>query len=263
MPRQQRIKSNSGYYHIMLRGNERNNIFKGDEDKHRFIEIMHEKKKNNRFYLHAFCLMDNHVHLLLREGMEDVAAVMKRITVSYVHYFNKKYKRVGHLFQDRFKSEAVEQDRYLLTLTRYIHQNPVKAGIVKRASDYKWSSYNSYLNNDNENCFAKMLDTDTILGFFSEDKDVAIEKYKEYMNEECDDTYIDLKDDTEIIDEKEARELFLKMLMDKGYESNNSQMAQISNDLIKEFRQKTHLSVRKIAAITGLSKDKVSKILRN
>ena len=116
MPRHQREKSKSGYYHIMLRGNERRNIFRDEEYKLRFIETLYDKNQENRFSLHAFCLMDNHVHLMLSEGVEDVAKIMKRIIVSYVYYFNKKYKRVGHLFQDRFKSEIVEDDNYVLAL---------------------------------------------------------------------------------------------------------------------------------------------------
>lgn len=90
----------------MLRGNERKNIFLCDEDKLYFMETMFEKKQGSRFYIHSFCLMDNHIHLMISEGSEDISRVMKRITVSYVYYFNKKYKRVGHLFQDRFKSEV-------------------------------------------------------------------------------------------------------------------------------------------------------------
>lgn len=261
MPRHQRIRSRSGYYHIMLRGNERNYIFRGDEDKLRFMEILFEKKGMDKFYLQAFCLMSNHVHLLLREGAEDVATVMKRITVSYVRYFNNKYKRVGHLFQDRFRSEAVEQDTYLMALTRYIHRNPVKAGIVKSPEDYKWSSYNCYLNDGS--LFAKMLDTDTILGLFSENRNVAIKRYKTYMNEESYDTFIDLKEDAEVMDEEEARELFQRMMMDQKLESKSNGKTQIPDGMIKEFRKRTNLSARKIAAITGLNKDKVSKILKS
>ncbi len=98
--------------------------------------------------------MDNHVHLMISEGTEDLSKIMKRINVSYVYYFNQKYKRVGHLFQDRFKSENVEQDLYLLALARYIHQNPLNPPLVKKVSDYKWSSYNSYMYESNY--FAKM-----------------------------------------------------------------------------------------------------------
>jgi putative transposase len=260
MPRHQRTKSASGYYHIMLRGNEKKNIFNSNADKQRFLETMFEKKQANRFYLHAFCLMNNHVHLMISEGVEDVATVMKRINVSYVYYFNNKYKRVGHLFQDRFKSEVVEQDRYLVALVRYIHQNPVKAGIVEKASDYKWSSHNCYLYEDN--FYSKMLDIDPILSLFSEDRQVAVEKYIEYMNEECNEKFIDLEDDVELIDEEQARELYRRMLIARQIEDKDKGKIQIPDSLIKEFKGKTNLSLRKIAAITGLNKDKVNKILK-
>ena len=260
MPRHQRTKSTSGYYHIMLRGNEKKDIFNSNADKLRFLETVFEKKQGNRFYLHAFCLMNNHVHLMISEGIEGVATVMKRINVSYVYYFNNKYKRVGHLFQDRFKSEVVEQDRYLLALVRYIHQNPVKAGIVEKADDYRWSSHNCYLYEDN--FYSKILDIDPILRLFSEDRQVAVKKYIEYMNQECSDTFIDLEDDVELIDEKQARELFKRMLISRRVENRNKGKIQIPDSLIKEFREKTNLSLRKIAAITGLNKDKVNKILK-
>lgn len=260
MPRKQRIKSNSGYYHIMLRGNEKKDIFYSDEDKLRFLETIYEKKLGNRFFLHAFCLMNNHIHLMLSEGTEDVSRVMKRITVSYVHYFNKKYKRVGHLFQDRFRSEVVDQESYILALVRYIHQNPVKAGIVKKPSDYRWSSYNCYL--DENNRFAKMLDIDVVLGLFSEDRKAAVKKFEEYMNEDSAESFLDLMEEEEVMDEEAASELFEKMLRKHGIESNKVKI-KLPDSLIKEFRTKTNLPIRKIAAITGINKDKVNKILRN
>jgi putative transposase len=85
--------------------------------------------------------MDNHVHLLTNQGEDSISRIMKRIGTSYAHYFNKKYNRIGHLFQDRFKSETVENDSYLLAVTRYIHNNPVKVGIVDCAFQFQWSSY--------------------------------------------------------------------------------------------------------------------------
>ncbi|MGI5880031.1 MAG: REP-associated tyrosine transposase [Syntrophomonadaceae bacterium] len=257
MPRQQRLRSSSGYYHIMLRGNERKNIFNSDGDKQRFLEILFEKKQEGRFHMHAFCLMDNHIHLMISEGSEDIAKVMKRITVSYVYYFNKKYKRVGHLFQDRYKSEVVEQDSYVLSLARYIHQNPVKAGMVKRPDDYKWSSYNSYLNKDNY--YRRMLDTDIVLGLFAIDREVAVEEYIKFMNEESQERFIDLQEEAMIMEE-EAIELWEKMLLERGFE-NNEKM-KIPDSWIIEFKEQTNLSLRKIAAITGLNKDKLNKILK-
>lgn len=259
MPRYQRIKSKSGYYHVMVRGNEKRNIFNTDDDKQRFLEILYHKKQGGRFYIHAFCLMDNHFHLMLSEGTEAVAKVMKRISVSYVYYFNNKYKRVGHLFQDRFKSEVVEQDSYILSLARYIHQNPVKAGKVKTAGEYLWSSYACYINDNN--CYRKIVDTEPILGLFSTDKEVAKREFKRYMCQDGDEVYIDLPEEKEEIDEDAAKGLFRKMLREREINLDNGSIM-LPDELIKEFKEITSLSLRKIASITGMNKDKVNKILK-
>ena len=256
MPRRARSRSESGYYHIMLRGNAKENIFRDAQDKLRFLEIMQTKKEGDRFHLHAFCLMNNHVHLMLSEGTEDLSVVMKRINVSYVHCFNQKYKRVGHLFQDRFKSENVEQDRYLLALARYIHQNPLKAGMVKKVPDYKWSSYNGYMHENNY--FAKMLDTDIVLNLFSPHKQTARKEFAKFMNEEAKEIFIDIKEKEEVMDEEAAKELFKAMQKEQ-----DESEAEPLDQLIKNFRSKTSLSIRKIAAITGINKDKVNSILRS
>ena len=261
MPRQERKRSKSGYYHIMLRGNERRNIFLDDEDKLRFLETIYEKQQKDRFNMHAYCLMDNHVHLMIGEGTEDIAKVMKRITVSYVYYFNKKYKRVGHLFQDRYRSEVVEKDSYVLALARYIHQNPVKANMTKQAGEYKWSSYGSYI--DEKNYFCKMIDRDIIMELFSEDREKAKRLFIKYMDEENCDTFIDLKEEEEVMEEGEAKALYLGMLRDKGLDSEDGMKMQVPDELIKEFREKTKFSIRKIVAITKLNKDKINKILKN
>ena len=119
--------------------------------------------------------MNNHARLLLQEREEDIANIMKRINISYVFYFNKKYKKTGHLFQDRYRSEKIEDDSYLLMATRYIHKNPIKAGIVKKAEKYKWSSYKGYIEKDP--VLAKAIDKELVLGIFSEDKNEAKESY--------------------------------------------------------------------------------------
>lgn len=107
MPRHSRILSENGIYHVMTRGNERKDLFLDEDDKQRFIETLFAKKEEAGFSVYAYCLMDNHVHLLIKEGPEGLAAAMKRINASYAYYFNQKNRRVGHLFQDRFKSEPV------------------------------------------------------------------------------------------------------------------------------------------------------------
>jgi putative transposase len=250
MSRHERMKSASGYYHIMLRGNERKGIFIEEEDKRRFIETLYERRANGRFHLHAFCLMDNHVHLMLSEGMEEIAKVMKRITVSYVSYFNKKYNRVGHLFQDRFKSEVVEDDAYVLALLRYIHRNPVKAGLTKTAGEYKWSSYMCYL--EEEQPFNKVLDKEVIIEMFSEDKEKAKTLYIKFTNQESSDEFIDLMEAQPLLADEDAKQLYEQMFI------NQDDIEQV----IKAFRQRTNLSIRRIAAISGINKDRVNRIVR-
>lgn len=114
----------------MLRGANRQEIFHDEEDHAQFLKILGRYKQKCKIQVYAWCLMGNHIHLLLKEGDEELAITMKRISVSYVWFYNWKYKTTGHLFQDRYRSENVESDRYLLAAVRYIHQNPVKAGLI-------------------------------------------------------------------------------------------------------------------------------------
>lgn len=147
MARQARKKSGSGIYHVMLRGANRQTIFLEPEDYEKYLQVLAECKAISGCKIYAYCLMRNHVHLLLQEGDEPIEQIMKRIAVRFVYWYNAKYQRIGHLFQDRFKSEPVEDDAYLLTVLRYIHQNPVKAGLCGSVSDYRYSSYNDYFSN--------------------------------------------------------------------------------------------------------------------
>lgn len=144
MPRSARERSESGLYHVMVRGINRDVIFVHPDDKLRYLDILAKVKGRSECRIYAYCLMNNHLHLLLGEGIEGLGETMKRLGSSYAQWFNLKYERVGHLFQDRFLSEPVESDDYLLMAIRYIHQNPVKAGLVKDCGDYVWSSYRAY-----------------------------------------------------------------------------------------------------------------------
>jgi len=128
--RKQREKSESGIYHAMLRGINRQIIFEDDEDREMFTGTANASRGENNYRVYAYCLMDNYVHLLLHERDDSVSTAGKRIASRYVYWFNKKHDRNGHLFQGRFKSEVVEDDRYFLTVLRYIHQNPLMAGLA-------------------------------------------------------------------------------------------------------------------------------------
>ncbi len=147
MPRVARRQSKTNVYHVMLRGNGQRQVFQDAEDNERFLEILSVCKATSGFHVYAYCLMGNHVHLLMRtdEKGEPLSQIFRRLGAQYVYWYNGKYERVGHLFQDRYRSEPVEDDAYLLSVLRYIHQNPVKAGITHDVADYPYSSYREYL----------------------------------------------------------------------------------------------------------------------
>ena len=157
MPRAARRKSESGYYHVMLRGIGRQILFEDEEDNERFLTTLQRYRQELGFELVAYCLMENHVHLLLHDDRDRLDLIMKKIAGSYAYYFNRKYDRSGHLFQDRYGSETIEDDAYLLTVIRYIHRNPEKAGIAG-AGDYRWSSYGAYLKQSAEVDNARALE---------------------------------------------------------------------------------------------------------
>jgi putative transposase len=175
MPRHARRRSNTNIYHIMLRGINKQKIFYDKEDHHQFLFTLARVKKEAAITIYAYCLMNNHIHLLLKEGSEPLAHSMKRFGASYVYWYNKKYERCGYLFQDRFKSEPVEDDQYLLVALRYIHQNPVKASLVETPAQYQWSSYQDYIKQSAGNY---LTDTGFILNLFDKNRSIALEKFK-------------------------------------------------------------------------------------
>jgi len=144
MPRRLRVEA-CGYHHVYNRGVAKSDIFLENEDKEIFLDILGEVSKEYRFNIHSFCLMDNHYHLLLENKKENLSDGMRQINSKYASYFNKKYKRVGHLWQDRFKSWYVLNETYLFTLFKYIEQNPVKANMTKKIGEYRYSATYSIL----------------------------------------------------------------------------------------------------------------------
>lgn len=179
MPRIARKKHDEAVYHIMVRGNNREKIFFEDEDRVRYLETLKRYKAKFQISIFAYCLMDNHAHLIIDCCGQDISKVMHGINLSYTQYINRKYRRCGHLFQNRFKSVIVDGDNYIIQATKYIHQNPVKAGICDGAQDYKWSSFNIYTGK--RDVFG-LINTDFVLGYFSENKSRARELYIEYVD---------------------------------------------------------------------------------
>ncbi len=144
MPRLPRKKSSTGIYHITMRGVNKSNIFLEHEDYTTFLNYLQNIKESAGVEIYAYCLMTNHIHLLVKEVNEDLSKTIQRLGAGFVGWYNRKYERVGHLFQSRYGSEVVETDAYLLMISRYVHQNPVKAGLARKVIDYPWSSIREY-----------------------------------------------------------------------------------------------------------------------
>lgn len=169
LPRQNRKISYTDIYHIMLRGINKQNIFNDDFDKIKFLKILKETKEKYQYNIYSYCLMNNHVHLLIFDRNKKLSSIIQSLAIKYSLYYNKKYERIGHLFQNRYKSKCVENEKYLLNLIRYIHQNPENANITF-TEDYRWSSFNEYFYK------AYLIDGDYILSFF----DFNIKEFKNF-----------------------------------------------------------------------------------
>jgi len=179
MPRPLRIQFHDAWYHVMNRGAGRRLIFHSDEHRQLFLELLEEASQKFGLEIHAYCLMDNHYHLLLRTPLGNLSRVMRHINGIYTQRYNNLQKTDGPLFRGRYKAILVEEDSYLLMASRYIHLNPVDAGIVKKAEDYKWSSYNAYIASEKK---PDWLITDSIIEQISSRKSLThISGYKAYV----------------------------------------------------------------------------------
>ena len=247
MPGQAREKSKTGIYHIIIRGANKQEIFHDEEDKIKFLEILKKVKSKTKIKVFGWCLMNNHVHLLIEEDKEEISITMKRIGVSFVWYYNKKYRTTGHLFQDRFKSEKVETDKYLLTVIRYIHQNPIKARMVKSIEQWKWSNCLEYY--DNKIGPEDLLDKEVILVMFSDNKRIAIERFKHFNELQNDDCCLDEVDTEKLkLTDEEARHEILKLI---------NEIAQVKS-LPKHDRDEI---LKKVKRINGVTQRQVARIL--
>lgn len=183
MGRPLRIEFEGAVYHITSRGNERQKIFVDNKDREKFLNILEEYHKRFKAIFHCFALMNDHYHLLLETPLGNLVRIMQGINGRYTGYFNRRHGRIGHLFQGRYRGILVDKESYLLVLNRYIHLNPVRAGICKRPEDYFWSSYRGYMNLQER---LQWVEYDWILAQFvgSEgSEEEAMQKYKNFVEE--------------------------------------------------------------------------------
>jgi putative transposase len=180
MARPLRIEYAGALYHVTARGNARQNIYFSDEDRKNFLDTLAWVCERNHWLCHAYCLMSNHYHLLIETNTPTLSKGMKLLNGTYTQYVNRTYKRVGHVFQGRFKAILVEKNAYLLELCRYVVLNPVRAEMVRSAKDWPWSSYRATAGMVDP---VAALTTDWILGNFGKQRKLAVEAYKKFVAE--------------------------------------------------------------------------------
>jgi len=265
MPRKSRETSVSSIYHVMLRGINKQVIFESNDDYWKFIRLMYRLihpidetgyPLSPHCGIYAYCLMSNHVHLLIKDIDNSLASTIKGMTIPYAQYFNKKYDRVGHFFQDRFKSEPVNDWDYFVTLLRYIHQNPVAAGLTKDVSKYTWSSWREYSNP--ASCRMPLCATEAVLSKITIDEltglvNLPLPKTQMFLDYNYDPSIKKIEDET-IID------CLIELCGSEDYFSVIENYSPFERcELIRKLRE-IGGSIRQIARITGISESLIRRI---
>lgn len=253
MTRSPRRPSESGIYHVMSRGVAHCIIFEDDADRIRFLQMLDSVLTDFGAEVYAWCLMDNHFHILLKLECEKLSAAMKRIESAYALYFNKRHERDGYLFHGRFKSEPVESDEYFLVVLRYIHQNPVKAGITKTC-DYPWSSYRAYAQLGGA-VKPGLVSTGLALDMFG-----GVRGLSEFHSEvDFGAACCDIGKNRKLIGDDEALAVAIAVL--RGVEpSTVAGLDRESRDAAIRKLRAANLSIRQIERLTGVSRGVVAKI---
>ncbi|MBQ8053896.1 MAG: transposase [Lachnospiraceae bacterium] len=237
-----------GIYHITVRGINKQDIFENAADFEKYLEILHKYETICDFKLLGYCLMSNHVHLVIKVGKMPLGRIFQHISPSYVYYYNQKYARVGSLFQSPFKSRPINSESQLLTVIRYVHQNPVKAGICKKPKDYKYSSYPNYYAN-------QLIDASFVQSFVSR---------KDFFSFNCapnNDHCLDIDDEKPRLNDERAKEIMYNI---SGC-SNVTQFQALEKDkrdrALREM-WKAGISMNRANRMTGISYGIIRKAVK-
>ena len=245
MSRIARVFSESGVYHILFRGVNQQNLFEEASDFKKLKDTIRFVKQEIDFEIYAYCFMSNHVHIVLKEkNIGEISCIMKRILTKYARWYNIKYGRSGALIANRYKSVPVEIDEYFLQLIRYVHQNPIKAGIVDELNAYPYSSYVEYVND------ADLTDTVFLSEMIS--KNEFIEYHKEVDNFEFRVTDSKKKTDEDVL-------MFLKKEFGIDNAKSISKLPKADRDSILAELKK-NFPVRQLQRITGVSRGVITKV---
>ena len=256
MPRKPRIISSTGIYHIILRSVNQHIIFEEESDYKKFLFILSDCKEKYDTEIYAYCLMDNHVHLMLHAPSDQLSSFFQSLGTRFARWYNKKYSRSGHLFQDRFFSTTVENDQGFLATLVYIHNNPVKANMCRFPSEYRWSSISAYYGAKNplvDVTFAYEIigSKDSLLHYFAR-KDVDAER----------ELFTDIhREGLHFHTDEAALEIF-KSVTNLPSTSAVSSIGKIERNLYVRTLKKNGLTVKQIARFMDISLSTVKRICK-
>ena len=247
-----RKRSVSDIYHVMIRGVNKQLIFEDDQDHHVYLKYLHENMGASVELL-AFCLMGNHVHLLLHADIYDLSRFMQTTNHLYAIYYNRKYDRVGHLFQDRFQSEPINSDGYLIRVICYIHNNPNKAGIGKMDT-YRWSSFREYLGAPG------FCNTSYAMKYFKNEQNY-IEMHRAYSDENGPNSIELEKMERSKWSDKHAIEILKEMLEEFGTAGTHGLSKDKRDEVICAMRRRG-MSERQISRLTGVGRRIIHNVVK-
>ncbi len=255
MPRKARVESNTGYYHVMLRGHNKEWIFTQEGQKKEFLSLLKKEQDDKVIEIAAWCLMSNHIHLVLKADLDNLSRAMKRVNIKFAMHYNYHHNRVGHVFQDRYKSQAIEDEEYLVQVIRYVHNNPVKAEIVQNIGEYKWSSYREYFDQVKW-IFPKQKQW--VLNFFNHSMDTFVSYH--HKNDECE--YLDIKEDIEHNRQRLAQNIIEDYIKSKSLHDKKEILIHTMRleEVIELLLINSKLTHRKIAKLMDINVNKVHQM---
>ena len=247
MPTPKRKISSLGIYHVIYRGINKQDVFEDAEDAERFLETLRRFQPICGFKLLGYCLMSNHVHLIIKPGETPLGRIFQRVIPSFVYWYNRKYERVGSLFQSPFNSTPINSDNQLLIAVRYVHRNPVKAGICTKPKDYKYSSFKNYYSND-------LIDTSFVRSILSKKDFIA------FTCTQNDDHCMDIDDEKPRLSDDRAK----KIMQDLSGCDNVSQFqaldAETRNTALRKMWE-AGISITRANRLTGISFGVIKKAI--
>ena len=255
MPRAARYLGEDMFNHCIIRGIDKHDIFFDDKDRIKFIKLLSQYKDKYDIKIGTYALMPNHVHLVVLGKDKNISKFFQSILISYSFYFNKKYERVGHLFENRYKNKVINTYSYMKNVVKYIHYNPEKAGISK-FMDYKWSGYKEFFKK------STLIDKNMILLYYNEDVNQALKEFKQEHFQDINRYYEDFAE-FEMVNRLTDEQV--KIIIDNRIERISGKKHDIfdktvKESIIKEVLKIKGVSVNQISRVTGINRRLLAKM---